>query len=116
MLLREPGHTVTAATIQGFEHHIASQLMRVELRRLGLRTGLLAAADELLTGIAIVPLDADLLSAAEGLPPADVATLDALHLATAVRLAADGELDALMTYDRRLGAGARAHGLTVVAP
>ncbi len=61
--------------------------------------------------------DAEILAAAETtLPPANVATLDAIHLATAVRLAEAGLLDAVMTYDLRLAEGARAHGLAVLAP
>jgi hypothetical protein len=33
-----------------------------------------------------------------------------------LRLAAAGRLDALMTYDTRLAAGARLHGITVLSP
>jgi len=49
-------------------------------------------------------------------PPAAVATLDAIHLVTALRLADADRLDALLTYDRRLADGAREHGITVLAP
>jgi len=45
-----------------------------------------------------------------------VATLDAIHLATALHAAQVSGLDALMTYDARLAAGAREHGLTALAP
>jgi uncharacterized protein len=48
-------------------------------------------------------------------PPA-VAILDAIHLATAVRLADAGKLNALMTYDKQLADGAREHGITVLSP
>lgn len=61
-------------------------------------------------------MDDDLLSAAETIVPATVATLDAIHLATALRLASAGLLDAVMTYDRRLAEGAREHGLKVLSP
>lgn len=40
----------------------------------------------------------------------------AIHLVTALRLADDKVIDAVMTYDTRFADGARAHGLTVVAP
>jgi predicted nucleic acid-binding protein len=66
--------------------------------------------------VAVAYLDDDLLAPAETIPPPAVATLDAIHLATAVRLARAGQLDALMTYDGRLADGARAHGLAVLAP
>jgi len=56
------------------------------------------------------------LTAAETVPPAGVATLDAVHLVTAVRLAGDDLIDAVMTYDDRLADGVRHHGLAIVAP
>jgi predicted nucleic acid-binding protein len=43
-------------------------------------------------------------------------TLDAIHLATAVRLAGADQLDALMTYDKQLAEGAREHGIAVLSP
>lgn len=66
--------------------------------------------------ISLIPLDHYVLTFAERIEPAGVATLDALHLATAVRLAEAGELDAMLTYDKRLADGARHHGLTVLSP
>lgn len=41
-------------------------------------------------------------------------TLDAIHLATALRLGSD--LDAVVTYDNRLAEAARTLGLPVAAP
>lgn len=116
VLLGEPDAPAILRDLGGFEQRVASRLLRVELRRLALREGLLADADELLTGMALLPVDADLLAAAETLPPPTVATLDAIHLATALRLVSAGRLDALMTYDTRLADGARHHGVTVLAP
>ncbi|WP_433711568.1 hypothetical protein ACQP2U_35780 [Nocardia sp. CA-084685] len=51
---------------------------------------------------------------AAAITPATVRSLDALHLATALGLAAD--LSAFVTYDKRLGAAAEAADLTWVAP
>jgi hypothetical protein len=45
-----------------------------------------------------------------------VATLGAIHLATALRLAHTAPLDSIMTYDARLADGARHHGLRVLSP
>jgi predicted nucleic acid-binding protein len=61
-------------------------------------------------------MDEELLASAETLTPSAVATLDAIHLATAIRLAGEHEVDAIMTYDRQLAAGAEEHGMTVVSP
>jgi predicted nucleic acid-binding protein len=116
VLLGEPDAAAVLRDLGAFEQHVASRLLRVELRRLGFRTGRLADADQLVAGVALVPLDGDLLAAAETVPPPAVATLDAIHLVTALRLRHARRLDAVMTYDGRLAAGARAHGLTVLSP
>ena len=99
-----------------FDRRTASQLLDVELHRLGLREGLLDHIDELLATIVLIPLEEETLIAAKTVTPPTVATLDAIHLATAVRLADQGELDTVMTYDKQLAAGAREHGITVLSP
>jgi uncharacterized protein len=116
VLLEESDAPAILRALDSFEQHIASRLLRIELRRLALRTGRVAEADQLLTGIALVPLDEGLLAAAEALAPVTVATLDAIHLATALRLARTAPLDSIMTYDARLAGGARHHGLRVLSP
>lgn len=116
ILLGEPGAEAVATALPRYTERVSSQLLRVELRRLGVRSGRLPAADRLLTGIALVPLDDSLMREAELITPANVATLDALHLATAVRLGEAGVLAAVMTYDVRMAEGARSHGLEVIAP
>ncbi|HST54763.1 MAG TPA: type II toxin-antitoxin system VapC family toxin [Solirubrobacteraceae bacterium] len=115
-LLDEPDKAVIEHTLNAYGLPVSSTLLRVELRRLGFRRNLLDRADALLSGVTLIPLDNEILTAAETVIPPTVATLDAIHLATAVRLAQAGELDAIMTYDKRLADGARAHGLTVIAP
>ncbi len=116
VLLGEPDASAILAALRDFDQHLTSRLVRVELRRLALREGILEHADQLFSAIALLPLDEVLLDAAETVQPASVATLDAIHLVTALRLA-DAELvDAVMTYDARLGDGARHHGLAVLAP
>jgi uncharacterized protein len=115
-LLEEPGRPAIERGLETFASHVSSSLLRVELRRLGLRLGLLDRVDTLLAGISLIPLDEQILAAAETLTPSTVATLDAIHLATAVRLTEDGELNALMTYDKQLADGAREHGITVLSP
>jgi uncharacterized protein len=116
VLLGEPDAPAVLRDLAGFDQHVASRLLRIELRRLALREDALEAADRLLDGLALIPLDDAILASSETLAPATVATLDAIHLATAVRLAAAGVLDTVMTYDRRLADGAAHHGLQVVAP
>jgi predicted nucleic acid-binding protein len=116
VLLGEPDAPAVLRELARFDQHVASRLLRLELRRLALRYDLLEAAGELLAAIALVPLDQALLDAAETIPPVSVGSLDAVHLVTALRLAEAGFLDTVMTYDARLAEGARQHGLTVLSP
>jgi uncharacterized protein len=81
-----------------------------------MRHGIADHVGELLADIAFVPLDESLLAAAERIEPYGVATLDAIHLATAVDVMARTGLDAMLTYEVRLAEGARHHGIEVVSP
>jgi predicted nucleic acid-binding protein len=116
VLLDEPETAAIRRELGRFQRHISSRLIRVELRRLGLLKDMLEHVDELLAGPVLIPLDETVLTAAETIAPSVVRTLDAIHLATAVRLASAGQLDALMTYDKQLAVGAREHGITVLSP
>jgi predicted nucleic acid-binding protein len=116
VLLDTPEASTIQRDIDRFDRCVASRLLRIEIQRVALREALLDAVDPLLTDISLIPLDEEILTAAETIHPATVATLDAIHLATAMRLAEAGELDALMTYDMQLATGAREHGITVLSP
>jgi uncharacterized protein len=116
VLLGEPDAPAVLRDLAGFDQHVASRLMRIELRRLALREDALDAADRLLDGVALIPLDDAILASSATLPPATVASLDAIHLATALRLASAGVLETVMTYDLRLAEAAEQHGLKVLAP
>lgn len=116
ILLGEPDADAVLRELDQYSQHVASGLLRVELRRLALREGELAAADQLLAGVALLPLTENTLSAAETVQPAGVGTLDAIHLVTALELKGDDILDTIITYDRRLADAAAANGLTVLAP
>jgi predicted nucleic acid-binding protein len=116
VLLGEPDAPAVLRELARFDQHISSRLLRLELRRLALRYDLLEAAAELLGAVALVPLDQSILDEAETVLPPFLATLDAIHLVTALRLAEGGFLDTVMTYDARLADGASRHGLTALAP
>lgn len=116
VLLDEPDTPAIRLELGRFDRHISSRLLGVELRRLGQREDLLVHAEELLSGKLLIPMDEEILACAETLTPSTVAALDAIHLATAVRLAGENELDAIMTYDKQLAAGAEEHGIAVVSP
>ena len=116
LLLGEPDAAAVRQALGDFEQHVASRLMRTELRRLALREGLLEDAEQLLAGVALIPVDDAVLTLAETVTPATVATLDAIHLATALKLAGAGILNTVMTYDARLASAVELHGLRVAAP
>lgn len=116
VLLDEPDTPAIRDELSRFERHASSRLLCVELRRLGMREDLQEHVDALLSGQVLIPVDEEILTAAETLRPSSVATLDAIHLATAIRLAEADELNALMTYDKQLASGAREHGITVLSP
>lgn len=116
VLLGEPRASAVLDALEHFTQHVASRLLRVELRRLARRHGVLDQADQLLGAVALLPLDQSVLDAAETIQPERVATLDAIHLATAVELASAGFIDMILTYDARLADGGRHHGIAVLAP
>ncbi|HZQ66196.1 MAG TPA: PIN domain-containing protein [Gaiellaceae bacterium] len=116
ILLGEPDASAVLETLETFDRHVASRLARVELQRLALRFAVLDQAEQLLRAVALIPVEEALLEAAETVRPESVATLDAIHLVTAIRLADAGAIEAVLTYDLRLADGARHHGLTALAP
>jgi uncharacterized protein len=62
----------------------------------------------------LVEISPQVRALAERVMPPAVRTLDAIHLATALRMSA--QLTSLVTYDRRLADAATAAGLTVDSP
>lgn len=116
VLLGEPDRPAIKRDLGSYEKLVSSRLLQVELRRMARRENLLDASAEMLSEVALISIDESVLAAAETISPSNVGTLDAIHLATAVRLAEAGELDALMTYDKRLADGAREHGIEVLSP
>lgn len=115
-LLDEPEKPAIERTLDTFERFVSSSMLRTELRRLGFRRDMLDRVDALLAGVSLIKVDHAILTEAETIAPATLATLDAIHLATAVRLSKAGRLNALMTYDKQLADGAREHGIEVLSP
>lgn len=64
--------------------------------------------------IELVELDAGIRILAQTVKPATVRSLDAIHLATALRISS--QLTSFVTYDKRLADAAQAAGLTVDMP
>jgi uncharacterized protein len=68
--------------------------------------------DRLLASCLLVEVSVQLLRAARNIASGALRTLDAIHLASALRV----EPDEMIAYDRRLLAAAREHGLAVGCP
>ena len=95
---------------------VSSDLARTELMRAVRRVapGLAVQARAVLDSLTLLRLPTEVFEAAGRLDPAIVRSLDALHLAAALRLGDD--LAGLVTYDDRLAEAARGQGVRVVAP
>jgi predicted nucleic acid-binding protein len=111
----EPGSPALRRELAGREL-LSSTLLSVEGRRAARRYGDLASARAraALTAITLIPLDEPILQAAAELDPAELRSLDALHLATIVSLGED--LERLYCYDTRLRDAAQALGIEVSQP
>lgn len=99
--------------LAGGTNVVASQLTRAELIRTGRR---IEGADQACRAVAAafetVHLTPEDYAVAAELSPVETRTLDALHVAVALRVGAD----AILTYDERQSRAAAAAGLPVVAP
>jgi predicted nucleic acid-binding protein len=92
---------------------VACMLLETELRRAAHRLGATQLdVTGMLAGVALYEVSTPLFREAGLLPGANLGSLDALHLAAAVRLDVAG----VLTYDGRMAAAAADLGLVVDAP
>jgi uncharacterized protein len=115
LLVAEPQTPAMRAWLRAGPACWSSQLLVTEVLRAAYRLGVdRDAVDQALDAVSLVLPAATTFHRAAALAPAELRSLDALHLATAVELGAD--LEAFVAYDTRLIAGARAAGLPVLTP
>lgn len=113
-LIEEPESAAVLRLFADGAEFVASRLLAVELHAVADRRSLNhESTDDLLSHISLVSLDDDTMNRAIRLH-SGLRSLDALHLATAIRLR--DTITALLTYDHDLAEAARAHGLTVISP
>ena len=95
---------------------VSSALARTEVARALLPLGQAAVrrGQDALSRLELIRISDRILATAGTLLPAELRTLDAIHLATAHHLG--GDLARLITYDERMRAAAEATGCSVVAP
>jgi hypothetical protein len=95
---------------------VTSALARVEVRRALLPSGLEAVArgQEVLRRLQILRLSDRVLDDAGTLEPAELRSLDAIHLASARLLGPS--VKQIVTYDKRMAAAAESIGWSVASP
>jgi len=98
------------------ERIVSSDLLRTELLRATRRAApeQMVQARSVLESLILVKLSTAVCERAAMLEPGLLRSLDALHLAAALEIG--DELEAVVTYDRRMAEGAQALGIAVVAP
>ena len=97
---------------------LTSRLGVTEVRRAARRASggrrLIQQVEDVIEAFVVIDMTPAMFERAGELGPSTLRTLDALHLAAALTL--DVPLMDFITYDVRLAAAARAHGLTVASP
>ena len=95
---------------------VTRALARTEVARALLPFGAMTIARgyQTLQTLTVIRINDRILLRAGTMPPTELRTLDAIHLATAVQLGDD--LGRVCTYDERMRTAATALGLTVIAP
>ncbi len=116
LVLAEPESDALREELASWAVVVSADLLRTEAPRACGRLGprFAARARELLAGLALVPLDGELLDAAAEAGGPGLRSLDAIYLAAALRVR--DELGAFLVYDERLAQAARAAGLPVAHP
>jgi len=116
LVVPEPESRALREALRSWPERISSVVAEIEVERVGRRLGggAIRRARSVLARIALVELDEEVRRRAAGLGPAELGTLDAVHLATALTLGDD--LGALCAYDTRLVDATIATGVDVVAP
>jgi predicted nucleic acid-binding protein len=116
LLVEEPESARLASYLDGLEAQediMSSGLLETELRRFGTRVDIpQSAVTEVLARVGLIEPDRSMFLEAALLPGPQLRSLDALHLATAIRL----DADAVVAYDRRLLDAARSLGVNAVSP
>jgi uncharacterized protein len=116
LAVREPESVALRRYLQRRRPLIASALARTEVARALLPLGPEAVrrGQDVLARVGLVRINDRVLDAAGAMLPAELRSLDAIHLATALQLGAD--LARIVTYDDRMTAAAERLRLTVARP
>jgi predicted nucleic acid-binding protein len=116
LVVAEPESAVLRQYLRRRRPLVSSALARAEVLRALLPAGesVMARGRVVLTRLELIRVTDRVLEAAGGLRPAEVRSLDAVHLVTAQLLGAD--LREVVTYDRRMAEAAGQLGLRASSP
>ncbi len=116
LIVPEPETKALRELLRSWPDRASSVIARIEVERVARRIGggTVRRARTVLSRMALVELDDQVVRAASAIQPTELRTLDAIHLATALSLGED--LGAMCAYDARLADAAAAAGAEVVAP
>ncbi len=116
LAVREPQSDALRRYLRHRRPLLSSALARTEVLRALLPGGesAVAAGRRVLERIDLVRVNDRILNLAGSLPPVELRSLDAIHLATVTHLGA--ELREIVTYDERMVAAARSMGLKTATP
>lgn len=111
----DPGSAETRRLLDGLadDSHLvlSGRLLETEMRRTARRLGIsMAAVDSTLDALAVVEHEKSDFRRAGSFDSRNLGSLDALHLATALRVQAD----VMLTRDRSLAAACEAEGLALL--
>jgi hypothetical protein len=116
LVVPEPETKALRDLLRTWPERVSSVIARIEVERVARRIGggTVRRARTVLSRVALVELDDELVHAAAAVESTDLRTLDAIHVATALSLGED--LGAMCAYDARLADAAAATGAKVLAP
>ena len=115
LLIEEPESPALAQTVDREQPDlVAGWVLETELRRAAQRLPALGmdVVSEFLAGVSLYEMPGSLFREAGILPGETLRSVDALHLAVAVRIG----VDLVLTYDVRMADSARLLGLSVLSP
>ena len=109
LFMPEPESAALRAYLQKWPVRVSADLLKTEAVRVAMRLPgeRVEEARRQLRGVSLVQVDGDTWERAGTLPPPEMRSLDAIHIAAALSLG-DG-LAELVTYDERIAAGGAAH-------
>jgi uncharacterized protein len=116
LAVEEPESAALRSYLRRRRPFVSSALARTEVARALLPLGAAAVrrGRQVLSSVELVRVNERVLDAAGALLPAELRSLDAIHIATAQQLGTS--LARLVTYDERMAAAAEAKGWSVAAP